>query len=201
MHLYVLVAAPVRGPADEPGPVQTIASVGCYGSWIQAAFLVGWALGGGFFGRVGDRLGRSRTLMPDDSHLCPIHRPVVLRPDVVAIADLPLHGGVGNRRRVGSGGVAALGNLAEKLAAVDGGRAATGGQPRRDHRGAGRAGVGGSCRPHAVSRRHCTGAVGALDSPPSAGNRGVARGEANGRQTSRACWSCFAARTSGERRC
>ena len=31
-------------------------------SWIQAAFLVGWALGGGFFGRIGDRLGRSRAL-------------------------------------------------------------------------------------------------------------------------------------------
>ncbi len=36
--------------------------VGWYSSWIQAAFLVGWALGGGFFGRVGDRIGRSRTL-------------------------------------------------------------------------------------------------------------------------------------------
>jgi MFS family permease len=31
-------------------------------SWIQAAFLVGWALGGGFFGRLGDLLGRSRAL-------------------------------------------------------------------------------------------------------------------------------------------
>src|SRR5256885_10710351 len=31
-------------------------------SWIQAAFLVGWALGGAFFGRLGDRLGRSRAL-------------------------------------------------------------------------------------------------------------------------------------------
>ncbi len=31
-------------------------------SWIQAAFLVGWALGGGFFGRIGDKLGRSRAL-------------------------------------------------------------------------------------------------------------------------------------------
>ena len=37
--------------------------VGYYGSWIQAAFLIGWALGGGFFGRVADRLGRSRALM------------------------------------------------------------------------------------------------------------------------------------------
>src|SRR4029453_13456900 len=33
------------------------------GSWIQAAFLIGWALGGGFFGRIADRLGRSRALM------------------------------------------------------------------------------------------------------------------------------------------
>ena len=31
-------------------------------AYIQAAFLVGWALGGAFFGRLGDRLGRSRTL-------------------------------------------------------------------------------------------------------------------------------------------
>ena len=30
---------------------------------IQAAFLVGWALGGGFFGRIGDRLGRARALV------------------------------------------------------------------------------------------------------------------------------------------
>src|SRR6202008_3118474 len=29
----------------------------------QAAFLIGGALGGGFFGRIADRLGRSRTLM------------------------------------------------------------------------------------------------------------------------------------------
>ena len=38
-------------------------AVGYYSSWIQAAFLIGWALGGGFFGRIGDRLGRSRALM------------------------------------------------------------------------------------------------------------------------------------------
>jgi MFS family permease len=31
-------------------------------SWIQAAFLIGWALGGAFFGRLGDVLGRSRAL-------------------------------------------------------------------------------------------------------------------------------------------
>jgi MFS family permease len=61
MHLYTLVAAPLvvqllhaSGPKDK--------AVGLYSSLIQAAFLVGWALGGGFFGRVGDRLGRARAL-------------------------------------------------------------------------------------------------------------------------------------------
>ena len=61
MHLYTLVAAPfvaqllhVDSAADP--------SVKRYSSWIQAAFLIGWALGGGFFGRIGDRMGRSRAL-------------------------------------------------------------------------------------------------------------------------------------------
>src|SRR5258708_4458654 len=62
MHLYVLVAAPfvaeLLGAADENDP-----QVRYHSSWIQAAFLIGWALGGGFFGRLADRLGRSRTLM------------------------------------------------------------------------------------------------------------------------------------------
>ena len=61
MHLYTLVAAPfvallVGVPTTDP-------LVGRYSSWIQAAFLVGWAVGGGFFGRIGDRLGRSRALV------------------------------------------------------------------------------------------------------------------------------------------
>lgn len=62
MHLYVLVAAPfvaeLIGAASEKDP-----QVGYYSSWIQAAFLFGWALGGAFFGRLADRLGRSRSLM------------------------------------------------------------------------------------------------------------------------------------------
>jgi MFS family permease len=62
MHLYVLVAAPFVAEllhvTSEKDP-----AVGTYSSWIQAAFLIGWALGGGFFGRVADRLGRSRALM------------------------------------------------------------------------------------------------------------------------------------------
>src|SRR5262249_38489540 len=31
-------------------------------SLIQSSFLVGWAVGGAVFGRLGDRLGRARTL-------------------------------------------------------------------------------------------------------------------------------------------
>ena len=50
--------AELLGATDQKDP-----QVGYYSSWIQAAFLIGWALGGGFFGRIGDRLGRSRALM------------------------------------------------------------------------------------------------------------------------------------------
>jgi MFS family permease len=61
-QIYLLVAAPfvaeLIGATSEKDP-----NVGYYSSWIQAAFLIGWALGGGFFGRIGDRLGRSRALM------------------------------------------------------------------------------------------------------------------------------------------
>ena len=61
MHLYVLVAAPFV--AELIGVTDTRnEAVGWYSSWVQAAFLVGWALGGGFFGRVGDVIGRSRAL-------------------------------------------------------------------------------------------------------------------------------------------
>src|SRR5436853_6489769 len=61
MHLYTLVYAQfvaellhVSSTADP--------SVGRHASIIQGGFLLGWALGGGLFGRIGDRLGRSRAL-------------------------------------------------------------------------------------------------------------------------------------------
>jgi len=61
MHLYTLVSAPFV--AQLLGGLSTRhQDVGRYSSIIQGAFLFGWALGGGFFGRIGDRLGRSRTL-------------------------------------------------------------------------------------------------------------------------------------------
>lgn len=61
MYLYTLVAA--RFVAQLLAVDDTAdAAVKWYSSWIQAAFLIGWALGGGFFGRIGDRLGRARAL-------------------------------------------------------------------------------------------------------------------------------------------
>jgi MFS family permease len=61
MHLYVLVAAPFV--AELLAVERKHPDVGFYSSWIQAAFLFGWALGGGFFGRIADRIGRSRALV------------------------------------------------------------------------------------------------------------------------------------------
>src|SRR3954466_318932 len=61
MHLYTLVAAPFVAQLIMATST-TDPKVGHYASIIQGAFLLGWALGGGFFGRIGDRLGRSRAL-------------------------------------------------------------------------------------------------------------------------------------------
>src|SRR3954462_1449282 len=61
MHLYTLVA--LTFVAELLHTDRTDPAVGYYSSWIQAAFLIGWALGGGFFGVVGDRVGRARALM------------------------------------------------------------------------------------------------------------------------------------------
>jgi MFS family permease len=61
LHLYTLVAGPLvihlmgASSSADPGVKEKSA-------YIQAAFLVGWAVGGAFFGRIGDRMGRSRAL-------------------------------------------------------------------------------------------------------------------------------------------
>jgi len=61
MHLYTIVAAPFV--AELLGGLQTSDPlVKEKSSWIQAAFLIGWALGGTFFGQIGDRIGRTRAL-------------------------------------------------------------------------------------------------------------------------------------------
>lgn len=58
--IYGLVAVPFVTqlmPAGTPKSEITFKA-----ALIQAVFLVGWALGGAVFGRIGDRLGRARTL-------------------------------------------------------------------------------------------------------------------------------------------
>lgn len=61
LHLYTLVATPLvvqllhATSAADPAVKEKSA-------YIQAAFLIGWALGGAFFGRLGDLIGRSRAL-------------------------------------------------------------------------------------------------------------------------------------------
>lgn len=59
-YLYIIVAAPfvteLLGRGASPDTVKRT------GAYIQAAFLLGWALGGAVFGRIGDRIGRSRTI-------------------------------------------------------------------------------------------------------------------------------------------
>ena len=60
MHLYTLVATPFV--AQLLALPRTDKQVGEKGALINAAFLIGWALGGAFFGRVGDLMGRSRAL-------------------------------------------------------------------------------------------------------------------------------------------
>jgi MFS family permease len=61
LHLYTLVATPfvmqLLHTTDSTNPAIKEKS-----AYIQAAFLVGWALGGAFFGRLGDLIGRSRAL-------------------------------------------------------------------------------------------------------------------------------------------
>ena len=61
MHLGTLVAAPFVAQlihASSNSDPDVVAK----SSWTGAAFLVGWAFGGAFFGRVGDLVGRSRAL-------------------------------------------------------------------------------------------------------------------------------------------
>jgi len=59
-YLYVMVA--MRFVRELMGPDAPQSQVTEKAAIIQAVFLVGWAVGGAVFGRIGDRLGRSRTL-------------------------------------------------------------------------------------------------------------------------------------------
>jgi len=69
-YLYIAVSVPlVKSLLIAQAPVGTAIDATLLqhaaterAAWIQAAFFVGWACGGALFGRLGDRIGRSRTL-------------------------------------------------------------------------------------------------------------------------------------------
>ena len=44
-------------------PAQLTTAVGMYGDYATSVFLAGWAVGGVFFGVLGDRIGRAKTMM------------------------------------------------------------------------------------------------------------------------------------------
>ncbi len=58
--LYTLIATPFV--AQLMNLAKTDPSVAKHAGIIQAVFLFGWAIGGAFFGRIGDKIGRSKTL-------------------------------------------------------------------------------------------------------------------------------------------
>jgi fucose permease len=64
-YLYILVATPFVAQLlhiTDMKSKENAENVSHHAAYIQAAFLIGWALGGAFFGRIGDRFGRSRTI-------------------------------------------------------------------------------------------------------------------------------------------
>ena len=63
MHIYTLVATPFVAALLHLQATPNDPQVGYYGAIINAGFLMGWAFGGAIFGRIGDLLGRSRTLV------------------------------------------------------------------------------------------------------------------------------------------
>ncbi|HEY3781095.1 MAG TPA: MFS transporter [Fimbriimonadaceae bacterium] len=56
-YLYALVALPFV--TELVGSSQAAKQPA---AWVQAAFLFGWAIGGALFGRLGDKIGRAKTL-------------------------------------------------------------------------------------------------------------------------------------------
>ncbi len=173
MHLYTLVAAPfvaqLIGAASTTDP-----NVGHYGSLIQGAFLLGWALGGGFFGRIGDRLGRARALsltvltyaaFTGLSFFAQTWWHLMIFRFLAAL-------GIGGEWAVGAS--SALGDLAAPVAAMDRGGAPDRRQRRHPRRGPGQFHPGRRAAAISVPGRRAAGAAGALDSPRGARNGGMA---------------------------
>lgn len=64
-QLFTLARVPAMNEllAPSPGTAPTPEAVAEYGGYATAIFLMGWATGGLFFGVLGDRIGRARTML------------------------------------------------------------------------------------------------------------------------------------------
>jgi MFS family permease len=64
-QLFNLARVPAMNEllAPAPGVRPDDAVVAKYGAWATAIFLMGWATGGLFFGMLGDRIGRAKTML------------------------------------------------------------------------------------------------------------------------------------------
>ena len=161
-------------------------------------------------GRVPGRLGAGRRLLrsrrrpdrpqpgalPDDPHLRAVHRPGLLRANVVATAHRTIPGRPRHRRRVGGRGIVAVGDLAPPLASLDRRRA----PDRREHRRP--AGLvrdvsaGGPEPSRGLPGRRAACPARVLDPPRGPRDRGMADGQATTRPTrARASPTCSAARS------
>jgi MFS family permease len=64
-QLFILARQPAMRELLEPlaDPVQWSAKIDRYSMYATSIFLIGWATGGLFFGVLGDRIGRARTML------------------------------------------------------------------------------------------------------------------------------------------
>lgn len=64
-QLFTLARTPAMREllASSPGEVPSQQDLGFYGPLATSVFLVGWAIGGFFFGVMGDRVGRAKTML------------------------------------------------------------------------------------------------------------------------------------------
>ena len=133
MHLYTLVAAPFVMELVHASSTSDRA-VTEKSSWIQAAFLTGWALGGGFFGRIGDRLGRSRALCYTILAYATFTGLAFFAQTWWQLLIFRFLAALGDRRGMGGRRVASRGDVASPHASVAGGRPSDRRESRRARR-------------------------------------------------------------------
>ena len=172
MHLYTLVATPFVAQLMSLPAAAT--EVQRNSALIQGAFLFGWAIGGGFFGVIGDRLGRSRALVLTIlTYACFTGLSFFVQTWwQLAICRFLAALGVGGEWAVGA--ALLVETWPRHLAALVGCGTADRGQRRSDHRHRRRLAARRLPAAHAVPGRIAAGAVHPMDQARRSRDRGVA---------------------------